>query len=143
MIDAPGRDIERNMNKQYVKQKLENGQIRIWNDAQNRVSSYILGHDFSDCKFEDLLQILGILHRLTEIGDELCGSKSEEISKCIRQQTVSYFQNYHRSTLEELRIFLDNEAWTPCPVRPKFIITHLQVYSFQMKSLYRKKFGFK
>lgn len=65
---------------------------------------------------------------MIEIGEEFCGSKSNELEKSIRQQTVNYFKNYHTSKLEELRIFLENESWTQCPVRPSFNFLYLQEF---------------
>lgn len=124
---TPLKDIELSLNKQYVKQKLENGLNRLWNDVQSRISIYLLGHDLAEYKFEELLQILGVIHRLIEIGEDFCSSKSLELEKSIRQQTISYFKSYHTSKLEELRIFLENESWTQCPVRPSFNLLYLQV----------------
>lgn len=62
-----------------------------------------------------------------EVGMEFCGSKSEELQNSIRKQSVNYFKNYHRSRMDELRIFLENEGWEICPVKPNFTILQLQV----------------
>lgn len=65
--------------------------------------------------------------RLVQIGEEFCGSESVEIQNSIRDQSSHYFRKYHSSRLEELRLFLENEAWHPCPVKPIFNLLHLQV----------------
>lgn len=62
-----------------------------------------------------------------EVGEEFCGSKSEDLQESIRKQSFNYFKNYHASRLEELRIFLENESWEICPVKSKFDILQLQV----------------
>lgn len=62
-----------------------------------------------------------------EVGEEFCGSKSEELQKSIKEQSFNYFKNYHTGRLEELRIFLENESWEICPVKAKFDILQLQV----------------
>lgn len=62
-----------------------------------------------------------------EVGEEFCGSKSEELQDSIRKQSFNYFKNYHTSRLEELKIFLENESWEICPVKSKFDILQLQV----------------
>jgi hypothetical protein len=46
-----------------VKQKLGNGLVRIWQDVQARISAYLLGSDLALYKFDEFLQILGIVHR--------------------------------------------------------------------------------
>ncbi|CAG2066049.1 unnamed protein product, partial [Timema podura] len=120
-------DFEASFNKEYVKQKLENGLARIWQDVQSRISVYLLGSDLAWYKFDEFLQVLGIVHRLMEVGEEFCGSKSTDLQNSIRTQSMNYFINYHQSRLDELRIFLENEGWEICPVKPNFTILRLQV----------------
>jgi hypothetical protein len=56
-------NFEASFNEQYVKQKLENGLLRIWHDVQARILAYLLGSDLAMYKFDEFLQILGIVHR--------------------------------------------------------------------------------
>lgn len=123
-------DFERNLNEQYVQQKLQGGFTRLWNDIQGRVSTYILSSTLLGFKFDDFLQILAIVHKLTLVGEEFCGSDSMELHKSMKTQSVNYFAKYHSTCLEELRIFLENEAWTPCPVKSDFTILHLQEFRY-------------
>ncbi|PNF39556.1 Syndetin [Cryptotermes secundus] len=119
---------EESFNKQYVKEKLGKGLVRIWHDVQARVLAYLLGSDLSWYKFDEFLHILGIVHRLMEIGEEFCASKSEALQNSIKKQSSNYFRNYHHDRLEELRIFLENESWEMCPVKPDFTILQLQEF---------------
>lgn len=68
-----------------------------------------------------------MIYRVVQIGEEFCGSESTDIQTSIRGQSSHYFRKYHLSRLEELRLFLENEAWNPCPVKPNFNLLHLQV----------------
>ena len=63
------------------------------------------------------------------MGEEFCGSASEGLHDSIRKQSVNYFRNYHRSRMDELRMFLENEGWELCPVKSSFSILQLQVKS--------------
>lgn len=72
---------------------------------------------------------LNLHFRLEQVGEEFCGSESEELQKSVRTQSSNYFKRYHSARLDELRIFLENEVWTPCPVRDDFNLLHLQVCS--------------
>lgn len=76
--------------------------------------------------FEFILILLN--NSLIEIGEEFCGSKSEELYDLIRRHSISYFKTYHANRLEELRIFLENESWELCPVKQSFNILQLQVF---------------
>uniref|UniRef100_A0A8D8URU6 Syndetin n=1 Tax=Cacopsylla melanoneura TaxID=428564 RepID=A0A8D8URU6_9HEMI len=121
-------DFEVNLNKQYVHQKLQGGFTRLWNDVQGRVSVLILSSTLSSFKLDDFLQVLAIVHKLTLIGEEFCSSDSMELHNSIKTQSSNYFTKYHTKCLDELRIFLENEAWTPCPVKNDFSILHLQEF---------------
>lgn len=127
-FSSEGSYLEGCNNEQTMKQKLSLGLARLWHDVQMRVSALVLAGNLSNYKFDDFLQILAILHRLSLIGEELCGSGSEEVANSIRKQSSLYFQTYHAAKLDDLKVFLENEAWTPCPVRSDFSILHLQEF---------------
>uniref|UniRef100_A0A8C7QAZ5 VPS50 subunit of EARP/GARPII complex n=1 Tax=Oncorhynchus mykiss TaxID=8022 RepID=A0A8C7QAZ5_ONCMY len=73
-------------------------------------------------------------HRLMQVGEEFCGSKSELLQESIKRQSVNYFKNYHRTRLEELRMFLENETWELCPVKSNFNIAQLHEFKFMGQS---------
>ncbi|XP_078519783.1 syndetin [Lissotriton helveticus] len=116
--------------RNYVKKKLEHGLTRIWQDVQLKVKTYLLGTDMSIFKYDDFIFVLDIISRLMQVGEEFCGSKSEVLQESIRKQSVNYFKNYHRTRLEELRMFLENETWELCPVKYNFSILQLHEFKF-------------
>ncbi|XP_053570024.1 syndetin [Bombina bombina] len=122
-------DEETNFDRNYIKKKLEHGLTRIWQDVQLKVKTYLLGTDMSIFKYDDFILVLDIISRLMQVGEEFCGSKSEVLQESIRKQSVNYFKNYHRTRLEELRMFLENETWELCPVKSSFSI--LQLHEFK------------
>ena len=61
------------------------------------------------------------------VGSEFCGSESEGLKESLRKQSLSYFKTYHHSRLEELKLFIDNDAWQLCPVKTGFNLFMLQV----------------
>ncbi|XP_006007154.1 syndetin isoform X1 [Latimeria chalumnae] len=121
---------ESNFDRSYVKKKLEHGLTRIWQDVQLKVKTYLLGTDMSNFKYDDFIFVLDIISRLMQVGEEFCGSKSEVLQESIRKQSVNYFKNYHRTRLEELRMFLENETWELCPVKSNFSILQLHEFKF-------------
>lgn len=56
-------DLEENMNKQYIKQKLDHNLIKIWDDVQRKVSSLLLNSDLASYKFDQFVQVLSIVHK--------------------------------------------------------------------------------
>ncbi|XP_066483523.1 syndetin isoform X1 [Tiliqua scincoides] len=125
---------ESNFDRGYVKKKLEHGLSRIWQDVQLKVKTYLLGTDMSNFKYDDFIFVLDIISRLMQVGEEFCGSKSEVLQESIRKQSVNYFKNYHRTRLEELRMFLENETWELCPVKASFSILQLHEFKFMAQS---------
>uniref|UniRef100_A0ACB8FVG1 Syndetin n=1 Tax=Sphaerodactylus townsendi TaxID=933632 RepID=A0ACB8FVG1_9SAUR len=125
---------ETNFDRSYVKKKLEHGLSRIWQDVQLKVKTYLLGTDMSNFKYDDFIFVLDIISRLMQVGEEFCGSKSEVLQESVRKQSVNYFKNYHRTRLEELRMFLENETWELCPVKSNFSILQLHEFKFMGQS---------
>ncbi|KAM6959485.1 syndetin isoform 1-T1 [Aplochiton taeniatus] len=128
--DASVDDSEEAVDRSYVKKKLEHGLTRIWQDVQLKVKAYILGTDMSNFKYDDFIVVLDVISRLMQVGEEFGGSKSEVLQESIRRQSVNYFKNYHRTRLEELRMFLENETWELCPVKSTFSIAQLHEFKF-------------
>uniref|UniRef100_A0A9J8B1N6 VPS50 subunit of EARP/GARPII complex n=1 Tax=Cyprinus carpio carpio TaxID=630221 RepID=A0A9J8B1N6_CYPCA len=127
---TPGGSDESTVDRSYVKKKLEHGLTRIWQDVQLKVKAYLLGTDVSNFKYDDFIVVLDVISRLMQVGEEFCGSKSEVLQESIRRQSVNYFKNYHRTRLEELRMFLENETWELCPVKYNFSIAQLHEFKF-------------
>lgn len=73
-------DFEASFNKQYVRQKLGNGLVRIWDDVQGRISAYLLGSDLAWYKFDEFLQVLGVVHRFV-LWRTLCSTMSPLLIK--------------------------------------------------------------
>ncbi|XP_073714379.1 syndetin isoform X1 [Misgurnus anguillicaudatus] len=121
---------ESTVDRSYVKKKLEHGLTRIWQDVQLKVKAYLLGTDMSNFKYDDFIVVLDVISRLMQVGEEFCGSKSEVLQESIKRQSVNYFKNYHRTRLEELRMFLENETWELCPVKSNFSIAQLHEFKF-------------
>eukprot|EP00731_Ephydatia_muelleri_P034617 Em0068g12a len=125
---------ELSFNRTYVRQKLELGLQRVWSDVQQKIRPCLLGVEISRFKYDDFIRILAIVRRIIAIGLEFCGEGSEPLQDCMRQQSLQYFKTYHRGRLEELRLFLENEAWELCPVRANFSIYSLKEFRFMQKS---------
>ncbi|XP_030644754.1 syndetin [Chanos chanos] len=121
---------ESTVGRSYVKKKLEHGLTRIWQDVQLKVKAYLLGTDMSNFKYDDFIVVLDVISRLMQVGEEFCGSKSEVLQESIKRQSINYFKNYHRTRLEELRMFLENETWELCPVKSNFSIAQLHEFKF-------------
>uniref|UniRef100_A0A0C9Q2V8 CCDC132_0 protein n=1 Tax=Fopius arisanus TaxID=64838 RepID=A0A0C9Q2V8_9HYME len=121
-------NLEETFSNQYIKQKLENGMTKVWHDVEIKICTFLTAADLTSLKFEQFVQVLGIINRLMEIGEELCDSKTENLQRTMKNQCSLYFSHYHASRLDELRIFLEHDGWELCPVKSTFVATQLQEF---------------
>ncbi|CAK1587864.1 unnamed protein product [Parnassius mnemosyne] len=121
-------DIEKNVSREYIRQKLKAGLIRIWHDVQAKVSTFLKNSGLEEYPFEKFIQMLGILRKLTQVAEIFCGDTSDLLQDFIKTQSVSYIKNYHRGRMEELKLFLENEGWEQCPVKSTFNLLNLQEF---------------
>ncbi|CAG4959137.1 unnamed protein product [Colias eurytheme] len=131
-------DIEKNVSREYIKQKLKAGLIRIWHDVQNKVSTFLKSSGLEEYPFEKFIQMLGILRKLTQVAEVFCGDTSDLLQDFIKTQSVSYIKNYHKGRMEELKLFLENEGWEQCPVKSTFTLLNLQEFK-QFKRYFKAK----
>ncbi|XP_047136716.1 syndetin isoform X1 [Hydra vulgaris] len=126
------KDISSQYDKEYICKKLEQGKVRIWQDIQSKIKVYVSSTDFSYFKYDDFIHILDLINRLITIGENFSmnSTSSQMLQDCLRVQTENYFKAYHRKTIEELHMFLENEAWELCPVKSNFTILDMQELHF-------------
>lgn len=101
--------------------------------------------------FEEFIKILTVCERMIEIGEQFCllysrdeysGCNTIEFQNTLYQQTRAYFQSYHQVSMSELKIFLENEIWTRCPIdtADEFeLIASLQEFLFMKNRLLKIK----
>lgn len=115
----------------YIEQKLIGGLNRLWYDMKRKLSLSILNHDFSCYRFDEFIKILGIIDLVIQIGNEFCGcSSSEDVRECVNTQALNFFKAYHKSSMDELKMFLENELWDVVPVKQDFKLVQLKEFSF-------------
>ncbi|XP_055684876.1 syndetin [Lutzomyia longipalpis] len=120
---------------EYIHEKLKNGQVRIWNDIQAKISVYLSSPRLHQLKFEQFIQVLCIIQRLKKVGVEFCGDSSGKLMESMKNQSMEFFKRYHSSCLEEISLFLDNEAWV-C-VNSFSSVSQLQEFKSMKKALQR------
>uniref|UniRef100_A0A182IUR2 Syndetin C-terminal domain-containing protein n=1 Tax=Anopheles atroparvus TaxID=41427 RepID=A0A182IUR2_ANOAO len=112
--------------QEYIQQKLENGQFRLWNDVQGKVCVFISSSRLHALKYDQFVQILAIVQRLKKVGFEFCESHSEKLLGAMQQQSMVFFKRYHIACLEEISLFFDHEVWVP--ISSFYDVTQLQEY---------------
>ncbi|XP_075155317.1 vacuolar protein sorting 50 [Haematobia irritans] len=103
MLDSPDN---------YIQEKLKKGQSRIWNDIVTKICIFLQSTKLITLKYDQFIQVLSVIQRLKKVGQEFCGENSDKLIETMQQQSEEFFQRYHMCCLEEICLFLDNEAWT-------------------------------
>lgn len=121
---------------EYIQQKFKTGYARIWNDIQSKICTYLSNSTtLHTLKYEQFIQVLSIVQRLRKVGKEFSNESSNNLMECMRAQSLQFFQRYHTSCLEEVCLFLDNEAWMP--VNSFSNLVQLQEFNSVKSSLQR------
>lgn len=132
-LNNPEAENEQNY---YIEQKFKSGYSRIWNDIQSKLSVFLsTSQTLHTLKYEQFIQVLSIVQRLRKVGMEFCNEPSPLLIESMKTQSVQFFQHYHKSCLDEIRLFLDNEAWMP--VHSFSDLTQLQEFNAVKASLER------
>lgn len=113
-------------------QKLIGGTNRLWYDMKRKLCILISSHDFSGYTFDDFIKILNVVDSLMKLGNEFCGGEllSNDLLDCINTQALNFFKSYHKSSVDELKMFLDSELWEMVPVKVDFKLVQLKEFSF-------------
>lgn len=116
----------------------QQGKIRLWQDIQNKIKVFLLSCEFWHLSIGQFLRILNLIDKLIEVGREFCDSSSEILQDSVRQQSITYFRNFHKARLEELKVFLEHESWEHCPLVSGFNVFQLSEFSFLSKKTLRQ-----
>lgn len=129
-------------------------------DKDDKGDNELHQHDQLLFTFDEFIKMLTVCEKMIEVGvqfvrvgggeeshhDRPCSPRVDsaviELQKTLYKQTRAYFQSYHRKSMAELRIFLENETWTRCPIESKCeleLIANLQEFSFIKNRLNGKK----
>ncbi|XP_053688173.1 syndetin [Sabethes cyaneus] len=128
-----------NFHEEYIQQKLESGQFRLWNDIQAKICMFIGTAKLSTLKYEYFIQILAIVQRLKKVGIEFCDDPSAKLMEHMQRQSVDFFRRYHTTCLEEIGLFLDHEVWVP--INSFTDVSQLQEYKNFKHALHKGQNG--
>lgn len=117
---------------QVDEQKLVGGTSRLWYDMKRKLSQLIANHDFSNYTFDEFIKTLNVVDTTIRLGNEFCGLElsSNDLRDCINSQALNFFNAYHKSSVDELKMFLDSELWEVVPVKMDFKLNQLKEFSF-------------
>ena len=124
-------DDEIDCNLTLIKQKLRYGLTRIWQEIENKLIILIRNHNLSIYSFDDFITMINIVRKLASIGCEFSNAKqSSQLEDALRKATSEYFYVYHKTKMEEIKVFLETELWQLVPMKSNFSILQLHEFNF-------------
>ncbi|GMT20047.1 hypothetical protein PFISCL1PPCAC_11344, partial [Pristionchus fissidentatus] len=117
-----------------VARTLSSSLYSIFRTALVRFNTLLCCHDFAQLKFDDVLTTIELATRFRAYGRSHFGHAGMEISVSLEKQSVLFFSRQHAEKMDELRMFVENEAFAVCPLPPNFSLFDLQEFSFLRQS---------
>ncbi|XP_055337389.1 syndetin-like [Paramacrobiotus metropolitanus] len=122
---------DRDLVEVYVLHKLESGPPRLWSDMEQKVRALLTHNDAAtQLKYDTFGHLLAVLKRFCAVGKEFGGVNSDSLMDAVKQQASRFFSVYHKTKLEELHFFIDNECWEVCPMKSHFTCYDLWEFEF-------------
>ncbi|CAG9540717.1 unnamed protein product [Cercopithifilaria johnstoni] len=106
----------------------------IFKTASVKFNTLLYCHDLSLLKIDQFLDIIGMSNRFKQFGRTYFGSICGEVAMSLEKQSHLYFKRFHYERMDELRMFLENEAFALCPIPLQFTLFDLQEFSFLKES---------
>lgn len=115
--------------KGVMQKSLSENLFSIFKTASHKFNILLCCQDLSQLKFDNFLDIVEMSNRFRKFGRHHFGNSCGEVAISLEKQTYLYFGRYHQERMEELKMFLENEVFTLCPVPLQFTLFDLQVSS--------------
>jgi len=119
-----------------IKQKLKYGLTKIWSEIEVKLTILIRNHNLSIYSFDDFISMINIVHRMIKIGCQFSNTtKSVQLEEALKKATSEYFYIYHKTKMEEIKVFLETDLWELIPMKG-FSIEQLHEFNFLKNKQY-------
>lgn len=134
--DSQSDEQELDCDLTLIRQKLKYGLAKIWQEIENKLTVLIKNHNLSIYSFDDFISMINIVRRMMRVGCEFSGAeKSDQLEEALKRATSEYFFFYHKTKMEEIKVFLETELWQLVPMKPDFSIEQLHEFNFLKNNL--------
>ncbi|MCP9258907.1 hypothetical protein DINM_001377 [Dirofilaria immitis] len=106
----------------------------IFKTASTKFSTLLYCHDLSLLKIDQFLDVIEMSNKFKQFGRTYFGNICGEVTMSLEKQSHQYFRRFHCERMDELHMFLENEAFALCPVPLQFTLFDLQEFSFLKES---------
>uniref|UniRef100_A0A183BXZ1 Vps54_N domain-containing protein n=1 Tax=Globodera pallida TaxID=36090 RepID=A0A183BXZ1_GLOPA len=124
-------DFQPMVEKGVMQKALIDNAFDVFECAASRSFNCLLeGMDLSAMKFDQFIKIVDLSERFRNFGRQYFGNPSELIEKTLLAQSRTYNEHYLLEKMEEVKMFLESETFTLCPVPVQFTLFDLPEFFF-------------
>eukprot|EP01113_Clastostelium_recurvatum_P026387 TRINITY_DN3165_c0_g1_i4.p1 TRINITY_DN3165_c0_g1~~TRINITY_DN3165_c0_g1_i4.p1 ORF type:complete len:1004 (-),score=280.28 TRINITY_DN3165_c0_g1_i4:45-3056(-) len=91
----------------------------MWKNMEQQVAMVVAACK-GTCKLEDFMRMLDAVDQFIHIGESFSRSEAFGLRASLKQQSKVFFEQYHKSRMEDLRTMLEHDMWQRCPIPLKF-----------------------
>ncbi|CAD5206190.1 unnamed protein product [Bursaphelenchus okinawaensis] len=106
----------------------------IFETAADKYNQLLMCQDFSHLKVDNFLSVLEMTNRFKRFGQTYFQNPYSNLTVTVDKLMSQYFERYHRNRMDELRMFLENEAFALCPIPIQFTFFDLPEFQFLKES---------
>ncbi|CAD5208924.1 unnamed protein product [Bursaphelenchus xylophilus] len=110
------------------------GLFGIFDTAAEKYDRLLAVQDFSHLKVDNFLNVLEMTNRFRRFGKSYFQNAYHNLTGTVDKMMASYFERYHKNRMDELKMFLENEAFALCPVPLQFTFFDLPEFHFLKES---------
>ena len=129
--DSQSDEPELACDQTLIRQKLKFGLTKIWQEIESKLAILIHNHKLSIYSFDDFISMINIVRRMMRVGCQFAGTeRSEQLEAALRTAASEYFYLFHKTKMEEIKVYLETELWELVPMKPDFSIEQLHEFNF-------------
>ncbi|GAM20940.1 hypothetical protein SAMD00019534_041150 [Acytostelium subglobosum LB1] len=126
------KNAEENEEKEFyieILKLLSNNKKQMWNSIQNQVK-HLLSACKTTFKIEEFIKVLQSINQFIEVGHEFSSSTEESniLRTAMKEKSLGYFENFHKNTIENLKVMLENEMWQKILLPNNYTVLDIQEF---------------
>lgn len=112
---------------------IETQRKTLWQEMEH-ISIYFIGK-LAACD----VGVINEVGRFISVGESFTGEKTYRLRKELQSVSKLFFNNFHKSRIEELHEMLENELWVRVPVKPRYSLRDIPEISRYLEYMVPKK----
>ncbi|KAL3119912.1 hypothetical protein niasHT_007040 [Heterodera trifolii] len=124
--------------KGVMQKSLIDNAFDVFECASQNLNCLLANVEMSAIKFDQFIKVVELAERFRAFGRQYFGNPCQLIRHTLMDQSRKYIERYHAEKMEEVKMFLESETFTLCPVPIQFTLFDLPEFFF-LKEMQQKQ----